>query len=133
MHTLHLSNSPMLKLLLVLKQNNKQNKQGNSSMGFKLHNNLRIENNVNHMKEQLSTVTPNGGIKYLKLEECEHLEISLRLNTQFQTTLPQSRHKAHYTSTRRKNELNRPVEPLFGKCRSLPLMCLEYNKGSLKT
>jgi len=34
---LHLSNSPMLSLLLVLKQNTKQNKKGNASMGFKLH------------------------------------------------------------------------------------------------
>ena len=57
----------------------------------------------------------------------------LRPNTQFQTTLPQSSHKAFYTSTWRKSELNRPVESFFRKCRSLSLMCLEYNECSLKT
>ena len=57
----------------------------------------------------------------------------LRPNTQFQTTSPQNSHKPFYTSTWRKSELNRLVEPFFEKCRSLPLMCLEYNKGSVKT
>jgi len=32
---------------------------------------------------------PNSGIKHLKLEECRHLQISSRPNTQYRTTLPQ--------------------------------------------
>jgi len=63
----------------------------------------------NNYQWQLS----NSGIKHLNSEECEHLQISSRPNTQYQTTLPQNSHKAHCTTTWRKIELNGPVEPVF--------------------
>jgi len=39
----------------------------------------------------------------------------------------------HHASTWIRVELNRPVEPHLEKYESLPLMCLKYNEGSLKT
>ena len=47
--------------------------------------------------------TPNSGIKHWKLEECEYFQISSRPNTQYETTLPQNSHKAHYTRTWNEN------------------------------
>jgi len=76
---------------------------------------------------------PNSGIKHLKSEEREHFQISSRPNTQYQTTLLQKNHKAHYTSTWNENGAKWMEEPLFWKYRLLPLMCLKYNTGSLQT
>jgi len=50
---------------------------------------------------------PNNGIKHLKSEECEHLEISSRPKIQYRTALPLNNHKAHYTSTWNKNGAKR--------------------------
>jgi len=57
----------------------------------------------------------------------------MRLQARYQTWSPPRNYKAYHTSTWNWIELNGPVEPHSRKCESLPLMCLKYSIGSLKT
>ena len=74
MHTLHLLNFPMLELLLVLKQNNKQNKQGTCIYGLQTPLPPQVRKQCqSHKKSSYQRQPPNSGIEHLKSEECEHL------------------------------------------------------------
>jgi len=68
---------------------------------------MSIKSKNNYQQKPL-----HSGTKHLKSKECEHLQISSRPNTQYQTALPLNSHKAPYTSIWRKSELHRPVETL---------------------